>query len=196
MEQWKVIKKPSVTFEVSNEGRIKVFNRKEGKFNLIHAFSYTGGHEGNRYLATHGYYVHRLVAEAFIGPIDGLEVNHKNGRKKYNYVSNLEIVTPKYNHQHSWKTGLRDKQKLSKKEIDRREIRTEMRRLNKQWIVYDLNFNIISRHNSQEDAAKSIGVSRQTANNSFRLGRPITKQYYICKPVQVEEFKKQVSGGN
>ena len=51
--------------------------------------------------------VHRLVAEAFIGPIEkGFEINHKNGIKTDNRVENLEIVTPKQNVRHCHATGL------------------------------------------------------------------------------------------
>ena len=56
-------------------------------------------------------YVHRLVAEYFIGEIpDGYEINHINGDTKDNRVKNLEIVTHKENMRHAtnclgrWKT--------------------------------------------------------------------------------------------
>jgi hypothetical protein len=51
--------------------------------------------------------VHRLVAQAFIGFIDrGFEVNHKDGDKTNNCVSNLEIVTRSENCTHAIRTGL------------------------------------------------------------------------------------------
>lgn len=54
-------------------------------------------------------YVHRLVAEAFIGPIpDGYEVNHQRGTDAGNAVTNLEIVTPLRNKQHARDSGLTD----------------------------------------------------------------------------------------
>ena len=52
------------------------------------------------------YYIHRLVAEVFIGDITDLEINHKDGIKSNNSVSNLEIVTRYANHDHAILTGL------------------------------------------------------------------------------------------
>lgn len=55
------------------------------------------------------HYVHRLVAEAFIGPIaKGMTVNHINGNKLDNRLVNLEVVSHKSNIEHAIRTGLRN----------------------------------------------------------------------------------------
>ncbi len=52
------------------------------------------------------FWVHRLVAEAFLGPCPiGHEVNHKDHIKKNNCIDNLEYITHLANVQH----GLRHK---------------------------------------------------------------------------------------
>lgn len=52
--------------------------------------------------------VHRLVALNFIPNIDKLRVvNHKDGNKHNNCLSNLEWCTDEYNHRHATETGLK-----------------------------------------------------------------------------------------
>ena len=53
------------------------------------------------------YYLHRLLAEHFIpNPLNKIQVNHKDGNKLNNNLSNLEWVTHKENVQHAFKNGL------------------------------------------------------------------------------------------
>lgn len=56
---------------------------------------------------THSKTVHRLIARAFIpNPKKRPEVNHKDGNKKNNVVSNLEWATVSENRFHAFRTGL------------------------------------------------------------------------------------------
>ena len=87
---------------VSNMGRAKTLSfNKTGKERLLKMID-----PGNGYcritLGKKPVSVHRLVWEAFNGPIsNGLYINHKNRIKNDNRLVNLEVVTPREN-QHHW----------------------------------------------------------------------------------------------
>jgi hypothetical protein len=112
-EIWKQVEGHNHHF-VSNMGRVKsidhVVNDKgrpshrKGKMLKLSA-------SGNGYIRVvlegKWYYVHRLVASAFI-PHDGNKntINHINGVKTDNNASNLEWVKPAENSKHAYRIGL------------------------------------------------------------------------------------------
>lgn len=119
-ELWKDIKGYEGCYQVSNLGRIKSLDRMTN--NQYGEYFMKGRILKNSIIKDKGYCrvslnngngkiskrVHRLVAEAFIpNPENKLEVNHKDGNKLNNCVSNLEWCTNKENIEHSIRTGLK-----------------------------------------------------------------------------------------
>jgi hypothetical protein len=107
MNDWRNIKGYEGHYQVSSAGQVR--SLKRGGRLMSPAVSRTGYHQVNLYLEgrVKHFYVHRLVAAAFIRPIpDGMEVNHKDGDKSNNDVKNLEIVTSEENLRHARETGL------------------------------------------------------------------------------------------
>ena len=113
MEVWK----QSVgQYMISNLGRIKSPKRTDASGHeraekIIKSYVTCFGYERvNLYVdgKRKNYYVHRLVAEAFIENDNSLlQINHIDGNKLNNKVNNLEWVTGSYNQKHAYKNGLK-----------------------------------------------------------------------------------------
>lgn len=87
--------------------------------------------------------VHRIVAEHFIpNPENKLEVNHKDGNKQNNCVTNLEWATTLENHLHGYNLGLWKDVAFYK------------------YRLRDLDGNILETFESLRDAERKTGVSR------------------------------------
>lgn len=103
MEQTNEIWKPcpgyESFYEVSNLGKVR--NKRTGKIKKprSNGHGYMGVELWNK-VQKHKY-IHRLVAEAFLGDTNGYQVNHLDGDKSNNCLWNLEICTAKQNQQHS-----------------------------------------------------------------------------------------------
>lgn len=103
MTEWKEVKGYS-NYEVSSEGDIR---NKETKQLITPHINKTGYYSLKLYQDHKPYtkMVHRLVAVTFMGESD-LEVNHIDGNKTNNRVSNLEYVSHSENIKHAYKLGL------------------------------------------------------------------------------------------
>jgi hypothetical protein len=97
-------------YVVHKNGRMFAF--KDGKYRPIkYALNHKGYHMATTYSLNGPRLtrsVHRIVAKAYLLNPDGKpQVNHRNGVKTDNCVSNLEWCTPKENTVHALETGLR-----------------------------------------------------------------------------------------
>ena len=108
MEDWVTIEE-FPKYEVNRDGVIRHKETKHVKKPRVDSWGYhqvalSKGVHGKNHSKT----VHRLVAKAFIpGDHDDLQVNHIDGNKTNNSVSNLEFVTGSQNVQHAYDTGIR-----------------------------------------------------------------------------------------
>ena len=98
-EEWRLV--PSFPmYDASTLGRIR--NREQG--HLLQSWQDRYGYLQVR-LSLGGIKkqvpVHRVVAEAFFGPADGMTVNHRDGNKLHNAISNLEYLTNAENIEHA-----------------------------------------------------------------------------------------------
>ena len=114
-EIWKDKKDYEGHYQVSNCGRIKSLNYiNSGKERILKPLTNSSGYLFVKLCKdgiTKTYYVHRLVAEAFIpNPNNYKEVNHKDECKTNNVVTNLEWCDSKYNNNYGTRT-----EKCSKK---------------------------------------------------------------------------------
>ncbi len=110
--KWIPIKGYENRYEVSDCGKVRSIKRKTPR--MLKPFKDAGGYlRVNLYSGTKDsmkmHFVHDLVAEAFIGPKPpAMTVNHKDGVKMNNAVSNLEYLTLSDNLRHAHRTGLID----------------------------------------------------------------------------------------
>lgn len=103
MEKWLTIRNHP-DYEVNNLGDVR--NKKTNRI-LKPQLNRTDGYYR---VALNGkcYYVHRLVADAFFdGDHDKIDVNHIDGNRLNNKLSNLEWCTRKENIRHAYINGLK-----------------------------------------------------------------------------------------
>lgn len=144
--------------------------------------------------------VHRLVAQAFIpNPENKPEVNHKDGNKENNDISNLEWNTSKENTNHAIKTGLRinsgekfHSSKMSEKEIHKICKLLEENKIKVKDIPKKIGGNCtikivqnILYNNSWSQISSQYDLSKHTIEENHGKSKLTKKQVTkICKLLQ------------
>lgn len=156
MEEWRDVAGYEGLYQVSNLGKIKMIKRGRNKI-LI------GRKRGKGYISVtltkkgcpnKDYYVHRLVAAAFIpNPLNLPQINHINFNKADNSVSNLEWCDNKYNAEHRATKGF----SIPKKQ-KRYQKRLRTTRQLKPIFQYSLDGQFIKKWSSLSQIQKELGI--------------------------------------
>lgn len=98
------------------------------------------------------YYIHRLVAETFLSNEQNYpQINHKDGNKINNNISNLEWVTIKDNNQHAFDIGL--KTIWNKGKFGQNTSRSKI------ILQYSLDNTLIAEYGSIREAGRQLNIS-------------------------------------
>ena len=152
-EEWRDIVGYEGLYQVSNLGRVKSASRKvtrgcytwvtkdtilkplnQGFYNFVNLYKIENGKKKQK-----KYYIHRMVAKAFIPNPENLpQIDHINGNSRNNNVENLRWCTQSQNINH---INTKDRSKKLKK-----------------IAVYDLLDNFLGIYGSLTDASKIFSV--------------------------------------
>lgn len=176
METWKDISGFEGLYKVSDKGRVmslervqilKNGNKRTLKSKILKAGHYTNGYEfvilrkdGQSFNKS----VHRLVANAFLDPIDGkYYVNHKNCNRTDNLVENLEWVTCSENIYHARTVGS-----------------AKFCYVEKPTTIIELATGIKTTFSNQVSVCKMFGKTNCWIGNKYRInGKPFVYSGYL-----------------
>lgn len=156
-EEWRDIVGYEGLYQVSNKGRVKAVEKIDaaGKTRKERMLKAGMSQQGRPRIELHKnkigttYFVHRLVAMAFIpNPENKKEVNHINGIKDDNRVENLEWCTRSENMLHAERYGLHSMAKAL--EAHRKKV------------CQILNRSVIAIYDSIADASAATGIDHRS----------------------------------
>lgn len=178
-EIWKDIEGYEDLYQVSNMGRIKSLERykeNHGKLQKVEekiktmniknsGYQFVQLYKNNKYK---NLMVHRLVAQAFIPNVDNKpQINHIDGNKLNNNVTNLEWCTNSENGKHAWDTGLKQCTERLKEATRKTNKEYKSKPINQ----LDLQGNYIRTWLSAHEASRQLGIDRSTISQCCRGSR-------------------------
>lgn len=105
---WKAVPGYEGLYEISDNGDVATLSYNKTGVRKLLKFGNSRGYLTVE-LSAKRFTVHRLVMLAFVGPRPtGMHINHIDGIKVNNRLSNLEYCTPSENQKHSFEAGLQD----------------------------------------------------------------------------------------
>ena len=196
IEIWKDIEGYEGLYQVSNRGRVKSLSRKvtNAMFSINEHFVKVVDN-GNGYKSVSlwkdnkgkHFYVHRLVALAFVPNYNGYKyINHKDEDKSNNDVSNLEWCTAKYNCNYGNHT-----KKLKKSYI--------LNGNNRPIDVYDMNGVFLKTFDCSNDVCRELNIERRSLYSVCQGVVKSSKGYRFAfhgeelKPYEQKNKKRHVS---
>ena len=184
-EIWKDIEGFEGLYQVSNYGRVRSLERTawngKGYYKAPERIlrvrkTHTGYLRVNLYKNNKAkdYYIHRLVAEAFIPNIDNLPcINHKDENPKNNHVTNLEWVTYKENNNygtHKEKVAEKLRGRKHSEEWNRKVAEKNINnpKTSKPVLAIDKITGLILEFPSVKEAERQLGISNGNICNCLK----------------------------
>jgi len=171
-EIWKDIAGYEGLYQVSNHGNIRSHKRRPNTL-LKQSPTNCGYMKVELYKNANGkmYYVHRLVAQAFLpNPQGKSEINHIDGIKTNNNVSNLEWASRSENQLHAINQGLREPSPMTGRF-------GALNHNSKAVIQKDLDGNVIAKWDSIASASKAVMCSPSFISNCLQGRKKTAKGF-------------------